>query len=63
MRLLVQAGRRHLALRQYQALRAALQRELEVEPDASLQALYQDIRGGRPAQRVTLHAHKSTTHG
>jgi DNA-binding SARP family transcriptional activator len=47
MRLLVQAGRRHLALRQYQALRAALQRELEVEPDASLQALYQDIQGSR----------------
>jgi DNA-binding SARP family transcriptional activator len=45
MRLLVQTGRRHLALRQYQALRAALQRELEVEPDARLQALYQDIQG------------------
>ena len=49
MRLLVQAGRRHLALRHYQALRAALQRELDVEPAASLQALYQDIRGGHPA--------------
>jgi DNA-binding SARP family transcriptional activator len=49
MRLLVQAGRRHLALRHYQALQAALQRELEVEPAASLQALYQDIRGGHPA--------------
>jgi len=47
MRLLVQAGRRHLALRQYQALRAALQRELEVEPEASLQALYEDIQGSR----------------
>src|SRR5919204_1627519 len=47
MRLLVQAGRRHLALRQYQALRAALQRELEVEPNTSLQALYQDIQGSR----------------
>jgi DNA-binding SARP family transcriptional activator len=47
MRLLVQAGRRHLALRHYQALRAALQRELEVEPDVRLQALYQDIRSGR----------------
>jgi DNA-binding SARP family transcriptional activator len=49
MRLLVQTGRRHLALRHYQALRAALQRELDVEPDVSLQALYQDIRGGHPA--------------
>jgi DNA-binding SARP family transcriptional activator len=47
MRLLVQTGRRHLALRQYLALRAALQRELEVEPDARLQALYQDIQGSR----------------
>jgi DNA-binding SARP family transcriptional activator len=63
MRLLVQAGRRHHALRHYQALRAAMQRELEVEPDVSLQALYQDIRGGRLAQRATLHAHESATHG
>jgi DNA-binding SARP family transcriptional activator len=47
MRLLVQAGRRHLALRHYQALRAALQRELEAEPDASLRVLYQDVQAGR----------------
>jgi DNA-binding SARP family transcriptional activator len=46
MRLLVQTGRRHLALRQYQALRTAVLRELAAEPDAHLQALYQDIRGG-----------------
>jgi DNA-binding SARP family transcriptional activator len=58
MRLLVQAGRRHLALRHYQALRAALQRELEAEPNARLQALYQDIRGGHPAQGVMLHVHE-----
>src|SRR5205823_6626600 len=45
MRLLVQAGRRHLALRHYQALRAALQRELDAEPEGYLQALYQDIVG------------------
>jgi DNA-binding SARP family transcriptional activator len=63
MRLLVQAGRRHLALRHYQALRAALQRELEAEPNARLQAFYQDIRGGHPAQGVTLHAHESATRG
>src|SRR5205085_11932049 len=44
MRLLVQGGRRQLALRHYQALRAALQRELDVEPDASTQAPYQDLR-------------------
>ena len=54
-RLLVQSGRRHLALRQYQALRAALQRELHVEPAASLQALYHDILDGgtRDAESVT----------
>jgi DNA-binding SARP family transcriptional activator len=46
MRLLVQTGRRHLALRQYAALRAALQRELDTEPAASLQALYHDILDG-----------------
>jgi DNA-binding SARP family transcriptional activator len=56
MRLLVQTGRRHLALRHYQALRAALQRELDAEPNARLQALYQDIRGGHPAQGMMLHA-------
>jgi DNA-binding SARP family transcriptional activator len=50
MRLLVQTGRRHLALRHYQALRATLQRQLHVEPAASLQALYQDILDGRAAQ-------------
>jgi DNA-binding SARP family transcriptional activator len=38
MRLLVQAGRRHLALRHYQALRAAVQREFDAEPDARLQS-------------------------
>jgi hypothetical protein len=36
------------------ALRAALQRELEVEPDASLQALYQDVQAGRAVSRSTL---------
>ena len=50
MRLLVQTGRRDLALRHYQALRADFSRELHVEPAASLQALYHDIRDGRAAQ-------------
>jgi DNA-binding SARP family transcriptional activator len=54
MHLLVQAGRRHLALQHYRALRAALQRELAVEPDASLQALYQDVRAGRAPSRPAL---------
>ena len=48
--LLVQTGRRHLALRHYQALRAAVQREFDVEPEAGLQALYEDLRGGSAAQ-------------
>jgi DNA-binding SARP family transcriptional activator len=50
MRLLVQTGRRHLALRHYRALRLTFQRELHGEPAASLQALYQDIQDGRVAQ-------------
>jgi DNA-binding SARP family transcriptional activator len=50
MRLLVQTGQRHLALRQYRALRVTFQRELHAEPAASLQALYQDIWDGRAAQ-------------
>jgi DNA-binding SARP family transcriptional activator len=54
MRLLVQTGRRDLARRHYQALRAAVRRELDVEPDASLQALYQDVRVGRAVSRSTL---------
>src|SRR5437588_9685438 len=37
---------RHLARRQNQVLAAALQREVTVEPDARLQALYPDIRIG-----------------
>ena len=54
MRLLVQAGRRHVALRHYQTLRAAWQRELEAEPDRALQALYQDILGS-PASGPAPH--------
>jgi hypothetical protein len=52
-----QAERRHLAMRQFQAQRAALQRELDVEPAASPQALYQDILDGRAAQG---HARRSS---
>jgi hypothetical protein len=43
-------------MRQYQALRAALPRELEVEPAASPQALYQDILDGRAAQGHARHS-------
>jgi DNA-binding SARP family transcriptional activator len=54
MRLLVQTGQLHLALRQYRTVQAAVQRELDVAPAANLQALYQDVRGGRAVSRSTL---------
>jgi hypothetical protein len=40
-----------------------LQRELEVEPDASLRALYQDIRGGPPRIGIVLNAQQSSGSG
>jgi DNA-binding SARP family transcriptional activator len=46
IRLLAQTGQRCLALRQYQHLRDALQRELDAEPDAGIQALHQLILSG-----------------
>jgi DNA-binding SARP family transcriptional activator len=46
MRLYARTGRRHEALRQYAALRAALRRELDAEPDAASQQLYQAILAG-----------------
>lgn len=47
MRLYARSGQRHQALRQYALLQAALQRELEVPPQAASQALYQEILTGR----------------
>jgi DNA-binding SARP family transcriptional activator len=47
MRLYALSGSRHQALRQYQACRAALARELAVEPEPATEALYQDILAGR----------------
>ena len=47
MRLYALTGQRQQALRQYQRLRAALERDLGVEPAAASQALYQDIVAGR----------------
>jgi DNA-binding SARP family transcriptional activator len=46
MHLLVRSGQRHLALRQYDQLSAALRRELDVEPSAGLQALHRQILSG-----------------
>ena len=45
MRIYAQTGQRQLALRQYQALRDALCRDLDVEPSAETQHLYAQILG------------------
>ena len=52
MRLLADTGQRQAALRQYQRLREALRRELDVEPDGTSQQLYQEIltRHFRPGE-------------
>jgi predicted ATPase/DNA-binding SARP family transcriptional activator len=47
MRLYSQAGDRQQALRQYQALRETLRRELDAEPDVASLALYREIADGR----------------
>jgi DNA-binding SARP family transcriptional activator len=47
MRLYAQLGQRHRALRQYRLLQAALERELDAEPDASTVRLYEDILADR----------------
>ena len=47
MRLYALAGRRDQALRQYEQLRTALQRDLDAGPAAGSRQLYQDIVGGR----------------
>jgi predicted ATPase/DNA-binding SARP family transcriptional activator len=44
MRLYARCGQRHRALRQYQQLREALRRELDIEPDPASERLYQEIR-------------------
>ena len=49
MRLHAAAGRRHLALRQYQQLRDNLRRELDVDPSWTSSRLHQDIVTGRVA--------------
>src|SRR5262249_53239201 len=47
MQLHAQAGQRNLALRQYDQLREALARDLEVEPDPASQQLHAAILAGR----------------
>jgi DNA-binding SARP family transcriptional activator len=55
MRLYAESGQRHEALRQYERLQVALQRELEVLPSQESQRLYADIVAGRvAAESLTL---------
>ena len=65
MRLHARIGQRYQALQQYQQLRDALQRELDVAPTAPAQQLYQDIRTGRfppgQAHPVKLVGSESTS--
>ena len=49
MRLYAAQGNRALALKQYQACREILARELDVAPEAETEALYKELRGGAPA--------------
>ncbi len=49
MRLYAAQGDRALALKQYQACREVLARELDVAPDAETEALNEELRGGGPA--------------
>lgn len=53
MRAYALAGRRQQALRQYQRLRAALERELDAEPEPGSTELYQRILGGRFPEAAT----------
>ena len=53
MRLYALSGQRHQALRQYGQLRDALRRELDAEPEAESERLYQEIRSGRYPPRVS----------
>jgi predicted ATPase/DNA-binding SARP family transcriptional activator len=56
MRLYCMTGDRRQALRQYQTLREALERELDAEPDAASQALYREIATGRGAGCISREA-------
>lgn len=52
MQVYVQAGKRGLALKQYETLCQTLERELGVEPDAESQTLYKNILSGRIQAKV-----------
>jgi DNA-binding SARP family transcriptional activator len=52
MRAYAESGRRHQAIRQYEHLREALRRELDVEPETSTQQLHDEIMQGRFPERL-----------
>lgn len=52
MRLYMLTGQRGRAVQQYQQLQASLQRDLEVEPDADSQRLYQDLLAERLMESI-----------
>ncbi len=54
MRLHAAAGRRHLALRQYQHLRDGLRRELDADPSPESVRLHQEILAGRMAPATVI---------
>jgi DNA-binding SARP family transcriptional activator len=54
MRLLVQAGRREAALRQYEICSGLLRRELHLEPEPATRQLYEDISSGRSAGPLSV---------
>jgi predicted ATPase/DNA-binding SARP family transcriptional activator len=64
MRLYAQDGQRRRALGQYQRLRDALQRELDIEPAASSQLLYQQILSGQmPDAPIRIRSGKPPSTG
>ena len=56
MRLYAQQGDRALALKQYQACREVLARELDVAPEAETEALHEELRAGAPASPLSENA-------
>jgi DNA-binding SARP family transcriptional activator len=66
MRLYCVTDDRRKALRQYQTLREALERELDAQPDATSQALYREIATGRGVgciNREAVELQSAALHG
>jgi DNA-binding SARP family transcriptional activator len=55
MRLYLAAGQRVRALRQYERLREAMRRDLDLEPDAATHQLYRAVRAGDRAGAASDH--------